>query len=93
MIVALVSAARKYGLDSAWAVERASQLGYPFDKEPGQSVVKLFKAVLLRQDEARQRSKRHSDKYLRRIRRQKFGAGQNRVYIDHNDTSNSNSFN
>jgi len=62
VIVALVSAAPQYGLDSAWAVERASQLGYPFDKEPGQPVVKLFKAVLLRQDEARQRSKRHYDK-------------------------------
>jgi len=57
VIVALVSAARQYGLDSAWAEERASQLGYPFDKEPGQSVVKLFKAVLLRQDEAHQGTK------------------------------------
>ncbi|KAK2172956.1 hypothetical protein NP493_916g00080 [Ridgeia piscesae] len=42
VVVALVSAARQYGLDSAWAVERASQLGYPFDKEPGQPIVKLF---------------------------------------------------
>ena len=46
VIVALVSAARQYGLDSAWAVERASQLGYPFDKEPGQPVVKLFRELL-----------------------------------------------
>ena len=46
VIVALVSAARQYGLDSAWAVERANQLGYPFDKEPGQPVVKLFRELL-----------------------------------------------
>ncbi|KAK2186377.1 hypothetical protein NP493_202g00004 [Ridgeia piscesae] len=46
LIVALVSAARQHGLDSAWAVERASQLGYPFDKEQGQPIVKLFKALL-----------------------------------------------
>ena len=50
VIVALVSAARQYGLDNAWAVERASQLGYPFDKEPGQPIVKLFRELLPSKD-------------------------------------------
>ncbi|KAI0235674.1 hypothetical protein LSAT2_013811 [Lamellibrachia satsuma] len=45
-VVALISAARQYDLDSAWAVERARQLGYPFDEEPGQPMVKLFQDVL-----------------------------------------------
>ena len=48
VVVALVAAARQYNLDSAWAVQRARQLGYPFDKEPGQPMVKLLRHVLRR---------------------------------------------
>ncbi|KAI0228552.1 hypothetical protein LSAT2_020987 [Lamellibrachia satsuma] len=44
--VALIGAGRQYGLNSEWAVRRARELGYHYDTQSGQPVVKLLRAVL-----------------------------------------------